>query len=165
VTSGFPTTCVTCHSTGAWQPASFDHARTSFPLTGAHTSVTCSACHTGGRYTGTPTDCYACHRTNYEATTNPNHTAAAFPTTCTSCHTTAGWQPANWNHDTQYFRINSGPHSPYRSSCTQCHTNPSSYQTFSCFACHGQTDMNNKHSGVSGYRYDSSACYSCHRGV
>ena len=165
VTAGMPTTCLTCHSTSAWQPANFDHARTSFPLTGAHTSTSCTACHTGGRYAGTPTDCYACHRSNYEGTTNPNHAAASFPTLCTNCHTTTGWQPANWNHDTQYFRIYSGRHNGTWSSCTQCHTNSSNYRDFSCFACHSQANTDGHHREVSGYRYDSAACYSCHRGV
>ena len=164
-TAGLPTTCVTCHTTTAWQPASFDHARTAFPLTGAHTRTACTACHTGGQYSGTPTDCYACHRADYEGTASPNHTSAGFPTTCTSCHTTTAWQPANWNHDSLYFRIYSGAHREKWSSCTQCHTNPSSYQVFSCLGCHSQGETDPKHREVSGYRYESTACYSCHRGV
>ena len=35
---GFPTQCQSCHNTGAWRPANFDHNATRFPLTGAHTS-------------------------------------------------------------------------------------------------------------------------------
>ncbi len=70
------------------RPRSFNHATTVFPLTGAHTSVACANCHVGGKYVGTPTDCYSCHKTMYNTTTNPNHTAAGFPTTCQTCHTT-----------------------------------------------------------------------------
>jgi hypothetical protein len=35
---------------------------------------------------------------------------------------------------------------------------------FSCITCHAhnQSDMDNKHSGVSGYSYNSAACYQCH---
>ena len=84
-------------STG-WRPATFDHNKTRFPLTGAHQRVDCAHCHVGGRYTGTPTDCYACHQTTYQATKNPNHVAAGFPTTCASCHTTNAWRPATFDH-------------------------------------------------------------------
>ncbi len=34
--SAFGSSCASCHTTKAWLPASFDHARSSFPLTGAH---------------------------------------------------------------------------------------------------------------------------------
>jgi hypothetical protein len=33
VTLGLPQTCQTCHTTNAWQPASFDHSLAGFPLT------------------------------------------------------------------------------------------------------------------------------------
>src|SRR5512141_3302035 len=46
----FPIDCQVCHSTTAWQPASFDHSKTAFPLTGAHVSVTCASCHINGVY-------------------------------------------------------------------------------------------------------------------
>ena len=32
----FAQTCETCHNTSAWQPATFDHSKSGFPLTGAH---------------------------------------------------------------------------------------------------------------------------------
>ncbi|MGZ8776240.1 MAG: cytochrome c3 family protein, partial [Mycobacterium sp.] len=38
-TGAMGTNCGTCHSTRAWTPATFAHAQTRFPLTGAHTSV------------------------------------------------------------------------------------------------------------------------------
>lgn len=164
-TAGLPTTCTTCHTTTAWQPASFDHSRTRFPLTGAHVRAACAACHANGQYTGTPTDCLACHQADYDGTADPNHAAAGFPTSCTSCHTTTAWQPANWNHDTLYFRIYSGAHREKWSSCTECHTNPSNYQQFSCMGCHSQSQTDPEHREVSGYRYESTACYTCHRGV
>ena len=63
--------------------------QTRFPLTGAHDARSdCAKCHVGGRYAGTPTDCYSCHQANYAATTNPNHAAAGFPTQCQTATTT-----------------------------------------------------------------------------
>jgi hypothetical protein len=79
-TGGFATTCQSCHTEAAWRPASgVDHSRTRFPLTGAHGGVPCARCHLGGRYAGTPTDCYSCHETNYRGVQNPNHVAGTSP--------------------------------------------------------------------------------------
>jgi nitrate/TMAO reductase-like tetraheme cytochrome c subunit len=167
--SSFPTQCQACHNTGAWKPASFDHNATRFPLTGAHTGVACAQCHPGGRYKGTPTDCYSCHQASYNATTNPNHQAAGFPIQCQSCHTTSAWRPATFDHDGRYFPIYSGKHRGQWSSCTDCHVTAGNYKAFECIFCHAHSnkaDVDNKHKGVSGYSYTGAACYRCHpRGV
>jgi nitrate/TMAO reductase-like tetraheme cytochrome c subunit len=164
--SSFPTACQNCHNTSAWRPASFDHQATRFPLTGAHTRVDCTRCHVGGRYTGTPTDCYACHQANYAATTNPNHQAANFPTRCVSCHTTAAWRPASFDHDGRYFPIYSGKHRGKWTSCGECHVNSGNYKAFECVLCHehsNRTKVDSDHKDERGYAYASSACYQCHR--
>ena len=166
VAAGFPTTCVTCHLANAssWN-ASFDHSTTGFALTGAHATGSCVSCHAGNRFAGTPTDCYSCHSADYTGATNPVHTPGAFPTTCVTCHTTTAWQPSTFNHTT-YFPISAGStHSPGRwSTCADCHTNPTNYAVFSCLNCHEhvQTTMDSRHARVSGYSYDSQACYRCH---
>lgn len=163
--SGFPTTCESCHSTSAWRPASFDHGRTRFPLTGAHRGLDCTRCHTGGRYAGTPTDCASCHRADYDRASNPNHAASRFPTTCETCHTTAAWRPASFNHDGPYFPIYSGNHRGVWSSCSECHINPSSYRQFECILCHAHSnraELDREHREVRGYEYSSPACYRCH---
>ena len=161
---GYPTNCLMCHTPNNWLENSFNHATTSFPLTGAHTTVVCATCHTSG-FAGTPTACYSCHVTNYNRTINPNHLTAKFPTNCESCHTTKGWSPSTFNHDAQYFPIYSGKHNGKWSLCSECHTNASNYATFSCILCHGhsnKTSTDNNHSEVIGYSYASTACYSCH---
>ena len=164
--SSFPTTCQNCHNTSAWKPASFDHQATRFPLTGAHTRVDCTRCHVGGRYTGTPSDCYACHQANYAGTTNPNHPAANFPTQCLSCHTTATWRPASFDHDARYFPIYSGKHRGKWTSCAECHVSSGNYKAFECIFCHehsNRTKVDGDHKDERGYVYASSACYQCHR--
>ena len=160
--AGFPQQCEVCHNTTAWQPASFDHSSTGFPLTGLHAKVQCALCHIGGRYAGTPTNCYACHSTEYNSTTNPNHVAAGFPQDCSLCHTTAGWSGATFNHDK--FPIYSGTHAGKWTTCGDCHTNPNDYSVFSCTNCHAhdKTSTDRHHSGVRGYVYNSINCYSCH---
>jgi hypothetical protein len=163
VTSGFPTDCQVCHNTLAWVPSVFNHSKTVFPLTGAHTTVACSSCHVGGRYAGTPTDCLSCHKSQYAGTTSPNHVAAAFPTTCQTCHNTTAWTGATFNHTS--FPIYSGHHAGKWTTCADCHTNSSDYSSFSCITCHqhNKTDTDSHHGGVRGYVYTGNACYSCHR--
>jgi nitrate/TMAO reductase-like tetraheme cytochrome c subunit len=163
VSNNFSHTCSTCHTTTAWSPATFDHSTTPFPLTGAHTSLTCIACHASG-YNNTPTACYSCHKTDYDGTTNPNHAAANFPTTCATCHSTTNWTSTTWNHDSQYFRIYSGRHLGQWSLCSDCHTVASDFTSFECILCHShsKSSTDNSHSGVKNYQYLSTACFSCH---
>jgi len=162
VAAGFPQQCEVCHSTTAWTPASFDHSRTAFPLTGAHTTTPCASCHIGGQYAGTPTDCYSCHKSVYLTVTNPNHVAAGFPTTCATCHTTSSWLGATFSHTA--FPIYSGTHQGKWTTCNDCHVNPSNFAVFSCVTCHAheKTTMDDKHREVQGYVYNSANCYSCH---
>ncbi|MDD4969235.1 MAG: hypothetical protein PHT07_07360 [Paludibacter sp.] len=155
ITAKFPTTCETCHTTTAWVPSTFNHSTsTSFPLTGAHTSVACVACHPTN-YAAIPTTCVSCHLTNYNAATNPNHKAnpTVFTTNCTTCHNTTAWSPAPLFNHTAFFPIASGRHSGI--SCATCHTNSANYAVFSCVttACH--RTAHNQNQGNAG-------CYSCH---
>jgi NMD protein affecting ribosome stability and mRNA decay len=153
---GFPTTCQLCHDTTLWTNGKFDHNTTTFPLTGFHTTVACASCHVNNNYTTLPTDCYGCHKANYDATTNPNHTSVGFPTTCATCHTTASWLGATFNHT--WFRI---PH--HNAQCADCHSNSANYQVFVCTVCHTKAQTDPKHSGVKNYVWNSTNCYQCHK--
>lgn len=167
------TACQDCHTPARWalrSRAVAEHARTAFPLRGAHTMVECARCHAGSAETLAPAvgrDCYACHADAYAATANPSHPAAGFPVTCESCHTTVAWRPAPLQHDALYFRIYTGRHRGMWSDCSTCHFNPASHADFTCFNCHEheQANTDDRHNEVSGYTYDSDACYSCHRRV
>jgi hypothetical protein len=130
----FSQNCATCHNINGWQPASFEHNLSDFPLTGRHVDVACAQCHVGGQYTGTPTDCYQCHRANFENTTNPDHEAGGYPQNCTVCHTTNGWQPASFDHNLTEFPL-TGQHVDV--SCAQCHVGGQYSNTpQQCVACH-----------------------------
>ena len=162
VSAGFPSQCEICHSTAAWQPASFNHNTTQFPLTGAHTSVQCGSCHVNGVSAGTPKDCYTCHKTQFQTVTNPNHIAAGFPQNCALCHTTTTWSGARFTHNA--FPIYTGNHAGKWTTCNDCHTNPADYQVFSCITCHqhDKASTDRRHGGVRNYVYNATSCYSCH---
>ena len=159
-----PTNCITCHTTNPnWTPASFPIHNNYYVLAGAHVTLACITCHNGNYGNTTPTLCVGCHLTNYNQTNNPPHAASNFPTTCADCHSQNAWSPATWDHDGQYFPIYSGKHKNHWNSCTDCHPNPGNYAVFTCTtSCHPQSQMNNKHQGVSGYSYSSPACLNCH---
>lgn len=162
VQAGFPTTCQQCHNAVSWHDAHFDHS--TFRLTGAHATIDCSACHARGVFRGTPTNCFACHQSDYNGTTNPNHSTAGFPTTCEQCHNTSSWSRANFNHSgihngcaqchlADYNSTNDPNHAGagFPTTCEQCHnTNTWNGATFN----HPFPITNGPHS-----HFDCSACH------
>jgi hypothetical protein len=160
ITSGFPTTCALCHDETAWVPSTFDHDNV-WPLIGAHTSLTCAACH-GNFSNDPPTACIGCHQTEYNGTSDPPHQSMGFPDDCTMCHNQIEWGQVNFEHDDDYFPIFGGTHEDEWNHCSDCHNNPNNYSEFNCLGCHTNPQTNNDHNGVSGYQYNSGACYSCH---
>lgn len=154
--------CSACHSTTAWLPATFDHAVAgatdcqschSGNKPGNHFSGQCSACHSTSAWRPASfnhaamgaTDCQSCHSGNRPA----NH----FEGQCSSCHSTDTWQGASFNHS---FPVN---HGKANGECAQCH--PSGGSSWTCFNCHDQSKMNNKHQeeGIPDY---VSRCMECH---
>jgi len=135
-----------------------------FPLTKGHDIADCARCHTNGTYSNTPSDCIACHQTDYETALDPNHAVSNFSQNCIDCHTTdPDWMPAKFaQHDALYFPIYSGEHKGEWDQCADCHTDPSNYAVFSCTVCHTNPETDNHHGGISGYSYNSPACLACH---
>jgi hypothetical protein len=169
ITAGFPTSlCSTCHNTVAWNPGMFNHTTTGWALTGAHVNTPCSSCHLNNNYTLTAanTACYGCHLADWNSTQTlggsvPNHISAGYPTTCDTCHTTASWLGATFDHT--YFPI---PH--HGSVCNDCHQVSTNYASFTCINCHTQTahqqaQTNNTHADINGYSYGPTTCYNCHK--
>ena len=159
--ANFSTECTLCHNIYSyeWGGTGFNH--NIFPLTLGHANVSCTKCHVDNNYSNISSDCYSCHKKDYDAATNPVHSGGCYSTNCITCHTTnPGWNPVSFQHES-YFPISSGKHSGF--ACNQCHTNPANC-TFSCIDCHdhNQSSMDSKHHGESGYSWVSSACYNCH---
>ncbi|MCP5049364.1 MAG: hypothetical protein GY940_19495 [bacterium] len=157
--AGFAMDCVPCHGSEAvtWSGAVFNHDQY-WPLQGAHKGQDCSKCHSNGYQISN--DCYSCHKPDYDNASDPNHKSAGFPTSCDSCHFSnhVSWDQAVFNHQ---FPITSGDHANF--SCNECHLT-ANYVEFSCIDCHehNKNDMDDDHSDVSGYAYNSQSCYSCH---
>ncbi len=167
--AGYSTDCWICHDVASpgwmWTGGAGNHSF--FPLTKGHQIEDCNRCHIGGNFVNTPTDCYACHQDDFQATASPDHEAGGFPTDCTVCHNTnPGWPATDFTqHDQLYFPIFSGKHNGEWNECTDCHTTAGDFKAFSCIDCHEHDDpgdLAGEHDDVSGYSYSSQACYSCH---
>jgi len=161
-TAQFSHECLTCHSTVAWKPSTFNHSNTTFPLVGAHSAVVCASCHTNGVYKGLPSDCFSCHQNNFNSTANPNHATAQFSHDCLTCHSTIAWKPSTFNHANTSFPL-LGAHAAI--VCSDCHKNGQYKGTASvCYDCHttdfiGTTNPNHV---TSQFSHD---CLTCHSNV
>jgi predicted CXXCH cytochrome family protein len=143
-----PLGCEACHSTNEWKDlARFDHARTKFPLLGAHRSVACIDCHRPPnmertmihvQFAGASTSCKDCHE-------NPH--ADQFSTRgddCASCHNSNKWRPSLFDHEKTAFSLK-GAHQDV--ACAACHTTKKPVDgklvlfykptPTACSACHG----------------------------
>ncbi|MGB7654868.1 MAG: cytochrome c3 family protein [Novosphingobium sp.] len=138
--------CKNCHNTNAWKPVTgFNHAATKFPLTGAHRSASCASCHAGQRWHPGAT-CISCHARD-------DAHKGSRGTNCASCHTTASWGSATFDHSSTGFPLIGGHAS---ASCAGCHGagNVNKHPSRDCYACHARDDS---HKGQNGTN-----CASCH---
>lgn len=120
--------CASCHGVAAWKPApGFDHAKTRYPLTGAHVPLACAACHSAPAVAttrdaqGRPipqwkplpfAECSACHR-------DPH--AGRFGAACASCHSTGSFKTINsrgFDHGRTRYPLR-GAHVTV--ACATCH--------------------------------------------
>jgi hypothetical protein len=169
--------CSLCHSTDGWTPTTFDHKDSIFILTGAHLTIECSQCHQGGTFKGTPTECYACHKTD------DKHNGR-FGTSCNACHSTEAWKPATFDHNLSAFRLTGGHanlacercHSKgfegTPSFCAGCHGDPGFHKgmfSSNCAECHNTSNWNASYNGPhpsiddeSGINHEGASCRDCH---
>lgn len=161
--AGYSTDCIDCHDVNAFDWGG-NVLHDFFPLVKGHDIADCNQCHTNPTYSNTPSDCFACHQMDFEATMSPNHNALNFNTDCAACHTLDfDWMPAEFRqHDSEFFPIYSGSHRGEWSACMECHPNPADYGIFTCTTCHGESETTGDHNGIGGYVYESTACLACH---
>ncbi|MGE3958989.1 MAG: cytochrome c3 family protein [Vicinamibacterales bacterium] len=103
--------CTSCHATDAWRTTKVDHARTAFPLAGAHARVTCQACHRqpAAKVALKFDTCTACHADVHRG---------GFSQDCRACHTEASWKGGRFDHATTRFPLEA-KHAGL--VCDQCH--------------------------------------------
>jgi len=139
--------CADCHNLEHWSGARFDHGKTQFALTGAHASVSCGACHLGGRYKPTPQRCVACHATD-------DVHRGERGDECAKCHTTSEWKTAKFDHEKETGFALLGHHAQV--DCLACHRSGNYKDKIpkDCYGCHKADD---DHAGRFGEK-----CADCH---
>jgi hypothetical protein len=121
--------CGSCHEVAGWDRVRFDHAKTSFALTGKHSATACDACHLGNRYDGIPTECASCH------TPDDVH-AGSRGAACADCHQASGWTGTKYDHLRATGFGLGGAHA--RIDCKACHRTASLKDPLprDCAGCH-----------------------------
>ena len=151
--------CRSCHDDRAWKPAhGFDHAKTSYPLTGKHAEVKCEKCHaiagqTKPVYKPLPhAECTPCH-------VDPH--AGGLGPVCSRCHATGSFKTlvaGGFNHDQTRYPLR-GKHVAV--TCAQCHDPVKAWGKkpafASCGACHKDA-----HAGAATIAGRPADCASCH---
>jgi hypothetical protein len=153
--------CEACHDVAGWEAVHFsvdDHARTSYPLAGAHRAVPCDACHRevpietiralGFAKGAAPprteqlrfasTACAECHRDPHAG-----QFARGGRTDCARCHRTTAWTDVAFDHDRETRFPLVGAHRAVPcAGCHRRHTGAGAVVRYSglgtaCTDCHG----------------------------
>jgi hypothetical protein len=144
----FDEACGSCHVETGWSEVEFDHgAETGYTLSGGHLDADCASCHVEPGYRNTPTECYACHRTE-DAHDGLNGTDCAF------CHVSRSWSETVFDHATGTTFPLTGAHGDI--ACADCHIADKFADKLEtqCIACHKSDD---EHRGLNG-----PVCEDCH---
>ncbi len=108
--------CNSCHSESNWRTvnlASFNHAKTRFPLRGKHDKVECINCHgTPPKYRGLRfAECDDCHKDPHKRRFRRNK--------CSSCHVETSWQSQQgFRRNHPGLRLGGGHR---KITCKKCH--------------------------------------------
>ena len=164
--AGFGTDCQSCHALNAMNwgvigvnfTGNFDHAKTGFPLAGAHASLACAQCHPGNVFKAASTQCISCHSADFTTAVAPPHTG--FSNDCTTCHTLTAWQPATFNHTTGTTFPLTGAHASAAVACQQCHVN-NVFKGLSttCYGCHQAQFTTANAPPHTGFSTDCTTCH------
>jgi len=147
--------CRSCHTDhkgrdvniAAFDPKTFEHAKSDFALKGAHVKVECRSCHVAGKkYREAPGACNDCHRKD-------DKHKGGLGALCADCHTQVTWKDARFDHAKTHFAL-AGKH--VQTACKDCHaSNVFKGAPATCVGCHRKDDK--QHRGRLGEK-----CEACH---
>ncbi len=144
--------CGDCHESATWQPVTFDHDSTDFPLTGGHESTTCLGCHSDQTFQSPAAgshqaQCIDCHQID-DVHNSSNGSA------CADCHSSNSWTDSLFDHAAQTGFALDAAHALL--TCGNCHVEPGVYEPLEtrCVGCHASDDV---HLGRNG-----TDCADCH---
>lgn len=143
--------CGSCHNQDGWtKQKTFDHAKTKFPLDGAHREVQCATCHIGEKYKDLPHACVDCHKIQ-------DVHAGRYGQKCETCHAPKKWTDLRFDHAKATKFVLKGAHAQVK--CEGCHKGDlyKDKLATACISCHKADDP---HKGQLGPR-----CESCHNEV
>ncbi len=160
--------CDSCHTTSTWKKSSFtatfDHAKTAFPLLGKHSDVACITCHLSGDFKApiVHDTCAACHKPDPHG---GQFLKRADGGKCESCHTVQGWSPSTFTaveHARTGFPL-VFPHAPVK--CADCHVPAGKATQYKlkyalCVDCH-----KDEHQGQFAEAPWQNRCEQCHAGA
>lgn len=138
--------CATCHTVDGFAESSFtleQHAKTKFPLEGAHIATPCFACHLQDekwKFRQIGEHCVDCHEDVHGGQIDgkwyPNND-------CAQCHVTDSWKDNQFDHSKTDFALQ-GAHA--RQACSACHVPEEGFKygkfagiADACSACHEET--------------------------
>lgn len=134
--------CERCHTPNSWLVPNVKkiHQQKGFVLIGAHATADCNRCHTSAsslRFDNIRSDCYSCHKAQYDGTKDPNnHRTEKFSTDCETCHYMAGqtWSRIGRGFSHGFYPLTGG----HNTDCFKCHTTKeyTTKLTTDCKVCH-----------------------------
>jgi hypothetical protein len=147
--------CESCHNVDGWMPATYeiaDHAKTRYPLEGAHRATPCAKCHPpspkrSGFKQGDPA-CEACHN-------DPHAGQFKDKGNCASCHDVNAWSPSTFTKEA-HEKAGLALVGKHDIPCGKCHEKKFTGLSNDCGACHDDRHAN---------QFAGRKCTECHAGA
>ncbi len=144
----FNAACTNCHTVETWKTQKLDHARTGFPLKGAHATISCTSCHVRSavQVRLKAARCSDCHSDVHRG---------QFKQDCSTCHSEVTFKKATFDHAASARFALTGKHAGV--ACVKCHKGASAGTSPRTVGAAATASI--------AFRGASPACASCHEDV